>query len=131
MSKKKPTSNQKEQPFDQHIVDALLKMKTPIIGINGIKFYVRDEARYEDGIHHIAKKMHRLKIRDIETVPEILRHPKVMMADPNNKNYKNYYGIRKGVDTNTLIKIVTWPYEHASKKELIITIFPTNSIKIE
>ena len=44
MMKKKEAKNEKEK-YDQHIVDALLKLKTPIIGINGKKFYLRDKAQ--------------------------------------------------------------------------------------
>ena len=118
--------------YDENIVEALNKLKTPIIGKNGKAYYIRDEARFESGIYHIANKNHRLKVRDIESIPFILKHPTFESIDPKNKNYRNYYGIRKGTNKNNiLIKIVTWPYENDSNIELIITIYPTNSIKIE
>ena len=127
MAKKRTTSN-----IDENIVKALLKLKVPIIGKNGKKFFIRDDARYESGIEHIAKKSHRLKVRDIESISKILKHPSFEVEDPNNKNYRNYYGVRKGLNKNqSLLKIVTWPYETDGSKELIVTIFPTNSIKIE
>ena len=127
--KSKRISN--DEKYDQHIVDALLKLKSPIIGYKGIEFCIRDKARYEDGVHHIAKKTHRLKVKDIETIPEILKHPIAVNKDPHNKNYKNYYGIRKGDDPELLLKIVTWHFKKSLKKEIIITIFPTRTIKIE
>ena len=116
--------------IDSNIVEALLKIKIPIKGKNGKLFYVRDEARYESGIEHIALKRHRLKVRDIESISSILKHPAYESMDPNNINYRNYYGIRKGINKGQyLLKIVTWSYENDSNKELIITIFPTKSIK--
>ena len=126
------SKNKKVKPeFDEHIVDALLKIKTPIVGKGGKQFYIRDEARYESGIEHIANKRHRLKVRDIETISLILKHPLAEMIDPNNKNYRNYYGLRKGQENETLLKIVTWPYKNDAQKELIITIYPTKTIKVE
>ena len=127
MKKKKNDSK-----YDLNIIEALLQIKNPIIGKNGKEFFVRDEARYESGIQHIVLKRHRLKVRDIESLSSILKKPSMEMIDPNNKNYKNYYGIRKGNNRNNmLLKIITWPYENDSKKELIITVYPTDSIKIE
>ena len=120
-----------EDKYDKHIIDALMKLKMPIVGIGGISFYIRDESRYEDGIHHIASKRHRLKVRDVESISDILRHPKMVRTDPHNRNYKNYYGIRRGDNSSMLIKIVTWPYEHNPKMELIVTIYPTKSIKVD
>ena len=117
--------------YDEHIIAALLKLKVPIIGKNGKKFYVRDEARHESGLEHIADKRHRLKVKDIEIVPAILKHPLAEMVDPNNKNYRNYYGVRKGQENDTLLKIVTWPDKRDPSKELIITIFPTKTVKID
>ncbi len=117
--------------YDQNIIDALLKLKTPIKGYDGKEFEIRSKGRNENGLQHIAVKRHRLKIRDIESIPEILRHPTFFSIDPNNKNYRNYYGVRKGENSNSFIKIVTWPYENNPKKETIITIYPTNSIKVD
>ena len=122
--------NQYFGEFDQNIIDALLKLKMPIIGKNGKTFLLRDNARFESGLEHIAKKTHRLKVRDIESVPSILKHPKFEMQDPNNRNYRNYYGIRKSDNSEILLKIVTWPYKNNHNCELIITIFPTNAIKL-
>ena len=126
MSKKKPSD------YDQNIVDALLELDNPIIGKGGKKFYIRDKARNETGLQHIASKRHRLKVRDIQCVSSILKHPSFESVDANNKNYRNYYGIRKGLNkNNVLIKIVTWPNESNPNEEMIITIYPTSSIKVE
>ena len=127
MGKKRNNSTE----YDKHIIDALIKLHAPILGKEGKQFYLRDKTRNETGLQHIANKNHRLKVRDIESVPSILRHPKAEMVDPNNKNYRNYYGIRDGKDANSFLKIVTWPDKNNPKKETIITIYPTKTIKIE
>ena len=130
MAKKKDEKIESEK-YDQHIVDALLKLKTPIKGQGGKEFDIRSKGRNENGLQHIALKRHRLRIKDIELVPEILMHPRVVTIDPNNRNYRNYYGFRKGNDNEFFLKIVTWPYENDPKKETIITIYPTKRIKID
>ena len=117
--------------YDEHIIDALKMLKIPIFGVDGKSFSIRKEARNESGIEHIARKDHRLKVRDIESIPSILKHPQYMCSDPDNHNYMNYYGIRKGEDQNTFIKIVTSPIKNDKTKEEIVTIYPSNSIKIE
>ena len=117
--------------YDKNIISALLKLKFPIKGIGSREFYIREKARDESGIEHIAKKSHRLKVRDIQAIPSILKHPQFICVDPDNHVYKNYYGIRKGKDQNTFIKIVTSPILNEKLKEEIVTIYPTNSIKVE
>ena len=117
--------------YDFHIIEALNKLKIPIVGVDGKRFIIRKKARKESGLEHIAKKCHNLKVRDIESVPEILRHPKYMCNDPDNHVYKNYYGIRKGNTSTSFIKIVTSPLKKDRATEEIITIYPTNSIKVE
>lgn len=124
MSKKKPGD------YDEHIVAALLKLDNPIIGKGGRKFYIRDKARDESGLEHIAVKRHRLKVRDIETIVKILRHPVYMCEDPTNHIYRNYYGIRKGKDSGSFLKIVTSPVKgKRGEEEIIITIYPTKTFK--
>lgn len=130
MAKKNDVQTENEK-YDQHIIDALLKLKTPIKGINKKEFDIRSTGRNENGIEHIASKRHRLKVRDIESIPDILRHPKIVTPDPHNKNYMNYYGIRRGKDESMFLKIITWPYENDENKETIITVYPTKAIKVE
>ena len=63
--------------YDSHIIEALQSLTIPIIGKNGKKFFIKGKSsRGESGIQHIAKKSHRLKVRDIECIKEILSHPK-------------------------------------------------------
>ena len=119
-----------ESKYDQNIIDALLRLKTPIIGVNGRKFSFRERARKETGLEHIAKKDHRLKVRDIESIPAILAHPKLWGPDSHNKIYRNYYGVRKGEEADCLLKIVTSPVKgRRDFEEVIITVFPVKTIK--
>ena len=118
--------------YDQNIIDALLKLKIPIIGIYDRKFYLREKARNEKGIEHIAAKRHRLKVRDIESIPSILRKPKYISEDPAHPIYRNYYGIRKGDEKIPIIKIVTSPVKgKRNQEEIIITIYPVSAIKVD
>lgn len=123
MSKTKPGD------YDEHIVTALLKLDNPIIGKDGKKFYIRDKARNESGLEHIAVKRHRLKVRDIESITSILKHPAYTKQDPSNRNYINYYGIRQNTKNYYLIKIVTWPNKDNPNEETIITIYPVKNVK--
>ena len=121
---------QKKCDYDQHIIDALRKIKQPIIGKGGRLFYIREKARNETGFEHIAKKFHRLKVRDIEDIPSILRHPIACESDPRNKIYRNYYGIRRGSEKDLLLKIVTSPVKgRRDFEEIIVTIYPVKSVK--
>ena len=123
MSKKNPGD------YDEHIIDALLKLDNPIIGKGGKRFYIRDKARNESGLEHIAAKRHRLKVKDIEVITYILKHPSFVKPDPSNRNYVNYYGIRKNTKNEYLIKIVTWPNKNNPNEETIITIYPVKNVK--
>ena len=131
MANKKDEKTENEM-YDQHIVDALLKLKTPIIGINGRKYYLREKSHDGTGVIHIALKRHRLKVRDIESVPSILMKPKYVSEDPNHPIYRNYYGIRKGEEKNAFIKIVTSPVKgKRNEEEIIVTIYPVDRIKVD
>ena len=114
--------------YDEHIIQALNELTVPIIGKNGKKFFIKEKsARGESGVQHIAKKSHRLKVRDIESVKEILSHPKYEKIDDYNPTYKNYYGIRRGENNKMFIKIVTY-MDKSGKFETIVTIYPVKHI---
>ena len=99
--------------YDENIIAALRKIKQPILG----------------KLEHIADKKHRLKVRDIESIENILKSPVSVRIDPYSRNYKNYYGLRKGDEKKSLLKIITWPDEHDEVFERIITIYPVKNIK--
>ena len=126
MARKRPQTE-----YDQHIIDALIRLDNPIVGKDKKHFYIRSEARRETGLQHIANRKHRLKVRDIEMIPSFLKHPKYECADPLKKNYRNYYGIRESKNAMLFIKIVTWVNPSNPNIETIITIYPTSTIKVE
>ena len=116
--------------YDENIIAALQKIKTPIIGVGGRKFYFRPKARNETGFEHIANKKHRLKVRDINEIVNILRHPVYWTEDRHNPIYRTYYGIQKKKDSKTFIKIVTSPVKgKRNEEEIIITVYPVKNIK--
>ena len=115
--------------YDENIIAAIRKIKQPILGKDGHKFYIREKGRKQTGLEHIADKKHRLKVRDIESIENILKSPVSVRIDPYSRNYKNYYGLRKGDEKKSLLKIITWPDEHDEVFERIITIYPVKNIK--
>ena len=85
-----------KRPFDQNLVDAINKLCWPLVNNNGIKVFLRNNARYESGVEHIAGKLHELKVRDIELLPNILKQPLSVKTD--KRKGKLYFGRRKGVN---------------------------------
>ena len=55
-----------KRPFDQNLVDIINKLNWPLVNSNGVKVFLRKNARNETGAEHIAGKLHELKVRDIE-----------------------------------------------------------------
>ena len=85
---------------------------------NGIKVFLRKNARYETGAEHIAGKLHELKVRDIELLQSIIKHPLAVQND--KRKGKLYYGKRKGVNKFPYLKIVV--KTEIDETETIITI---------
>jgi hypothetical protein len=94
-----------KRPFDQHLVDAINKINWPIINKNGSKVFLRKSARNETGAEHIGGKLHGLKVRDVEIIPDILKDPLNSKCD--KRKGKLYFGKRKGVNKFKYLKIVT------------------------
>ena len=65
--------------YDQNIIDALNKIKFPIIGVNGKSFLIREKARNENGKEHIARKDHRLKVKDIDNLINLFKTSTIHM----------------------------------------------------
>ena len=53
MAKKNP--HHINEKYDANIIEALLKIDCPIIGVEGIEFYVRDEARKKEELNTLLK----------------------------------------------------------------------------
>lgn len=65
---------------------------------------MRKNARNETGAEHIAGKLHELKVRDIEILPNVLKQPLSVKND--NRKGKLYFGKRKGVNKFPYLKVV-------------------------
>ena len=87
----------------------------------GKKVFHRASARHETGAEHIAGKLHELKIRDIELLPNVLKWPLSVKSD--RRKGKLYYGKRKGVNKAPYLKVVVRKEKDGS--ETIITICPS------
>lgn len=111
--------------IDENIVKALLKIKWPLKNFENTNVFVREKARNETGFEHIAAKKHLLKIRDIEQIPDILKHPYKVRTDFRNGN-RYYYGIRKGNVKSKYLKIVVTFEKDLNEK--ILSLYPVKGI---
>lgn len=111
--------------YDGHIVKALTKINWPLINFEDIRVRVRERARNETGYEHIAAKKHLLKVRDIEQLPDILKHPYKVRTDLRNGN-RYYYGIRKGKEKSKYLKIVVTLEKDQNEK--ILSLYPVKCV---
>ena len=107
-----------KRPFDQNLVDAINKLNWPLINNNGVKVFLRQNARNETGAEHIAGKLHELKVRDIEILPNVLKQPLSVKND--KRKGKLYFGKRKGVNKFPYLKVVV--RVEKDETETIITV---------
>lgn len=123
----------RNQSYDPHIIEGLEKLPKIMMNNEKKEVKIRVSARDESGVEHIAVTTHGLQVRDIESIPKILKKPEHFCVDPNNKNYKDYYGKRCGKhNCNTrnkgiYLKIITCVKLDCSEE--IVTVYPTNSMK--
>ena len=109
----------RKRPVDRNILDAINKLKCPLINKNGAKIFIRTKARNESGAEHISGKLHSLKIRDIELLSLTLMNPLSIKFD--NRKGKLYFGRRKGINKKyQFLKIVV--KEEKDGNETIVTI---------
>lgn len=87
--------------YDLKLIEALKKLP-PLIEDrrHGFVIYIRDDqARSnETRFQHIAKKMHELKVRDIESIPEGIKNYIRFAKSKEIKDTYYYYIKRKGGD---------------------------------
>lgn len=123
----------RKQKYDPNIIDALEKLPKIMMNNENKEIVIRVQARDESGKEHIAVATHGLQVRDIETIPKILKKPQYCCKDPHNKNYKDYYGKRLGKHNSSnrnkgiYLKIITSVRLDGSEE--IVTAYPANSIK--
>ena len=106
-----------------------MALKWPIHVSWGKTFHIRETARDQTGLEHIAEKRHHLRVSDVQQVPHILEKPMDRHRDPQNQHYRNYYGKRKGNRPPRYLKIVTSVIRKKENEELVITVYPTRHIK--
>jgi hypothetical protein len=104
--------------FDQNLVDAINKLNWPLNNNKGAKVFLRKDARYETGAQHIAAKLHGLKVRDIEILPNVLK--KSLVEKKDKRKGKLYFGKRKGINKFQYLKVVVKVEKNGD--ETIITI---------
>jgi hypothetical protein len=80
--------------------------------------FLRKSARNETGAEHIAGKLHELKVRDIEILPNVLKQPLSVKND--KRKGKLYFGKRKGVNKFPYLKVVV--RVEKDETETIITV---------
>lgn len=123
----------RNQAYDPHIIECLGQLPKTMKNNENKEVTIRVNARNESGVEHIAVATHGLQVRDIKLIPKVLKKPEHFCIDPNNKNYKDYYGKRDGKhDSETrnkgiYLKIITSVKPDGSEE--IVTVYPTNSIK--
>lgn len=114
-----------KRPFDQNLVIALGSFSWPLANKDGIKVFIRGNARSESGTEHIAGKLHKLKVRDMEIIPSVLKQP--LKIEYDNRKGKLYFGRRKGVNKYPYLKIVV--RKRNDGNEEIITICASKKIR--
>ena len=125
MSKKKP------KIYDPTNLIAIIKnWPQPISDTkHGYDIYIEGRARSnQTREEHIVEHGHDLKTRDLELVPEGIKHYFKYKKDPIYKDTYNYYLKRGGMDKG-LVKVSVQIDSNDNKKAWIKTIFITYKIK--
>ena len=117
--------------YDLKLIEALKKLP-PLIEDkrHGFIIQIRDDmARSnETRFQHIAKKMHELKVRDIESIPEGIRNYVRFIKSKEIKDTYYYYIKRKGGDKG-FIQVAILVDMNDKKIAYLKTIFVAYRIK--
>ena len=117
--------------YDQKLIEALKKLP-PLIEDkrHGFVIQIRDDlARSnETRFQHIAKKMHELKVRDIECIPEGIKAYIRFSKSKDIKDTYYYYIKRKGGDKG-FIQVAILVDINDKKRAYLKTIFIAYRIK--
>lgn len=118
--------SRKNDGFDQNIIAALLRLRTPLFTAHGSEVSFDKNKRNETIYEHIAHKKHHLTIKDIAAIPAILADRKSLKKDRNGKRYRTYIGKRgKKKERIKYLKIVTEVGD--GNKESIVAIYLTKN----
>ena len=93
----------------------------PIINKNGTLVVFSAGSKKQKTINHISLARHRLKIRDIKELPNIIKNPIKVLKDKKGKDKKIYIGKRPGKERMSLALVT----RKRQKYEEIITFYPT------
>ena len=119
------------EKYDLKLINALKKLP-PLIEDkrHGFIIQIRDDmARSnETRFQHIAKKMHELKVRDIESIPEGIRNYVRFVKSKEIKDTYYYYIKRKGGDKG-FIQVAILVDMNDKKIAYLKTIFVAYRIK--
>lgn len=114
--------SKKKTEYDAHIVEALKKLPVPMSNFHGAHIYFDRDKRDESIYEHIAKKCHRLTLKDILVVPSVLLRKDALKTDRNGKKFRSYVGVRtKKNEKMKYVKIVTRLGKNGD--EYIVTIY--------
>ena len=127
MTKRRPKNR-----HNQDLLEALKKLPNPIEDKwNGLLVFVEDgparsnQTRYE----HIVQSHHRLKVRDIESIPEGIKGKAIFLKDAKKrKRTYNYFFRRKG-SNDEFIKVSVQKDPKNPKVVRIKTIYITKAVK--
>ena len=117
--------------YDLKLIEALKKLPSQIEDKrHGFIIQIRDDkARSnETRFQHIAKKMHELKVRDIESIPEGIRNYVKFTTSKELKDTYYYYINRKGMDKG-FIQLAIKLKEGEKRNYYVKTIFIAYRIK--
>lgn len=96
----------KTREIDKHIIKALEDLKQPLILKDNVRVIFAEKGRKETRFEHIADKKHRLKVSDIEMLPDILRNSTLISRSKKKDHSIIYYGKRKGRKKPPYLKVV-------------------------
>lgn len=107
--------------YNEQIINEIKKIKTPILNKNGTPVVFSAGSKKQKTINHIGLTRHRLKVRDIRELPNIIKNPIKVLKDKKGKDKKIYVGKRPG-KVKMSLALVTRKRQNC---EEIITFYPT------
>ena len=122
-------AKRKRLTHDQKIVNALEKVKTPIVDkLRNLSIFFKTRSRSnETGLEHVAKNYHGLNPSDIELLKDCIKNPLVHTKDRRYPKTYCYYHARKH-DKSHYIKVIV-KVENDQKTGYISSIFVASKIK--
>ena len=88
-----------DKVYDENLIEALKKLPFPIRDEKhnlNIVLLEEDVRKDQNRFEHVSKVHHKLKIRDIESIPESIKKKPILLKDSGREQTYNYYLKRKG-----------------------------------